>query len=93
MSKDREPLDMIHDGADAVSACAVALSSIARALGRVGMSELADEIGQITDDLRRAKQDIIAGHSLSINLTVRRTEESAGNMLARMIAMSETPRA
>ncbi len=89
MSKDREPLDMIHDATQTVRGCADSLASIARALRRVGMSELADAIGLVAHDLRVAKDDVLRGYTLDLNRNVRARREEVGNTLALLLV--ETP--
>jgi hypothetical protein len=82
---DKTPMDAIHDGVVTVSNCAYSIRSIATALERVGMSDLALEMFEIAASLKTASEEIRAGHARDLTDQVRRSQAAVGGTLAALL--------
>lgn len=78
-------IDAVHDNQRLVSDVCHNLEDVARALSRVGMRDLADEIGVWITPLMQSAKQVAASYSLDVNKQIAHGEAMIGGLLLATI--------
>lgn len=86
---DAQFLDTLHDRARRLVALSDQLDHLSRALSRVGLRDLDEELSIVAVDLLDIKNDLLRAYSSSLTAAVHAQEQHTGEMLKALLGRAD----